>query len=143
MESSNFQCNCISNSKPKEKLVIPSSVVSRICSPSPNFIDIPDFENSVNNFTTQCDLRCHEESLPKIIFTEEDDIRKKVVTEIESIKEELKLINVKLEQNIDSLKKHEDSEPVAKFLNLIEKKRMMKSEKNEALCSCTKQCKLF
>lgn len=144
MENPHFEFNDESTVKAKERFFIPSSVVSRICSPSPNFVEIPNFESYDLNFTTQSDLKSPDSrTVEKMFLNQEDDIRQRLVTEIETIKEELKVINFKLEQNLDSLKKSDEDQQACKFMKLIEKKRNHENERNEVYCSCTKQCSLF
>ena len=94
--------------KPKERLVIPSSVVSRIGSPIENYVEIPNSkELGLSFIETRSELKT-----PNHIFSDEaidqgGTSKNYILNELDNIKQRLKDLNQKIERNLDALKKTE------------------------------------
>lgn len=129
-----------------ERLIIPSSVVSRIGSPENNFIEIPNPENFEFSFV---DTRTEIESMNNILQTPSSEnlnlSQAIILRELESLRMQVKMINKKLDYNLTVLKeKQEKHKQLTKIVN--SKNDTMKVEKSmleEVTCSCSKGCALF
>ncbi|OMJ92202.1 hypothetical protein SteCoe_5077 [Stentor coeruleus] len=134
------------NGRFPERLIIPSSVVSRIGSPENNFVEIPNPENFEFSFV---DTRTEIESMNNILQTPSSEnlnlSQAIILKELESLRMQVKMINKKLDYNLTVLKeKQEKHRQLTKIVN--SKNDTMKVEKSmleEVKCSCSKECVLF
>ncbi|OMJ67685.1 hypothetical protein SteCoe_8053 [Stentor coeruleus] len=134
------------NGKFPERLIISSSVVSRIGSPENNFVEIPNSENFDFSFV---DTRTEIESTNNILQTPLSEnlnpSQAIILKELESLRMQVKMINKKLDYNLTVLKeKEEKNKLLTKIVNSKnDTTKIEKSMLEEVNCSCSKGCILF
>ena len=130
----------IKSSKPFERMLIPSSVVSRIGSPLKNFIDIPNTKHFELSFVdTESELKT-----VKFDFDFQNSAEpvnnEDLLEELECLREKLKMINMKLEIN---QKKISEAYTDRSDKRDIETPDQNGIYKEDVLCSCTRSCTVF
>lgn len=128
--------------KPKERLVIPSSVVSRIGSPIENFLDVPNSkELGLSFIETRSELKTPNDAFSDAVIDQSETAKNNILNELDNIKQKLKDLNQKIEKNLDVLKKTEKDN--FSYAGQIHKEILERSYKEQINCTCTKQCNIF
>jgi hypothetical protein len=142
MASIQFNLTEFKNEKPKERLVIPSSVASRIGSPLENFVEVPNSKDLGLSFIeTRSELITPNNLFSPSYSQNSVKPQNELLFELDIIKERIREINQKLEQNLGVLKKTEDSPFSA---SEIVKSRIFEMKgKKKIRCTCTKDCEIF
>ena len=148
-----IRTDTVKSNPQKKEMNIPSALISRIGSPLQNFIEISDkatFDFSF--FGSNINEICLEESdskqdIAKISTSESLNFSKIIfVQELDNLLAQTKVLNNKLENNLEVLKEREKKQSKLSELVMIHKqrKRSLKvSMREEVYCSCSKQCNIF
>lgn len=128
--------------KPKEMLIIPSSVVSRIGSPIENFVEIPNCkEFGLSFIETRSELKTPKLFLSDRAAEKTETAKTNIMNELDMIQKSLKELNIKIEKNLDAFKKVEKDN--FSCAGKIHNKMFERSYKEKINCTCTKQCEIF
>lgn len=148
-----FKTDTVKSNSPKSELIIPSALISRVGSPLQNFVEISDkatFDFSF--FGSNINEICFEESdskqnIAKVPTSESLNFSKTIfVQELENLLNQTKVLNNKLENNLEVLKEREKRQSKLTELVAIQKQRKSSLKvdmREEVYCSCSKGCNIF
>lgn len=122
----------------KELFYIPSSVISRIGSPINNYLELTNksIEFSFADYA-------FETEIIKIQLAD----KSQVLQELNVLRDQIKQINAKLDQNLSALKekqeKHKELKKMFEAMPEKKQKNLNLQKNDEVNCSCSKDCAIF
>lgn len=138
------QDNRITHLRFRERLYIPSSVVSRIASPTNHFVDIPNYDNAdfsfvkVNEEVESCQNLMLSPTLESLNNPKTD-----ILKELEYLQSKVTSINKKLDSNLILLREKQDK--YHELVRIVNSRRKTNDKflRDEVNCSCSSGCELF
>jgi hypothetical protein len=146
MAKSDFNSSSLKDHKLPERFIIPSNVVSRIGSPLNNFIEVPNRENiDFSGVDTGFGIETTQNFAPTPSTETLSISQSQIISELDSLKNQVRTITKKLDYNLAILKEKEDKNNALTSI-LIARSREKGKDKSvieEINCSCNKGCLVF
>ena len=130
-----------------ERLYIPSSVVSRIGSPTNNFIETPNAESAQLSFLeTRAEVESTGLIMPGLSSENLEFSQSCLLKELENLRIQVHKINSKLDYNLTVLKEKQEKNTLLTSIMIGRSKEKEYKETTmmeEVNCSCSKGCQVF